>query len=49
MRNAIFAMVSWGPALFYIFIIDPDIDVKSLPVKFSDDLKVCEVPNNGGK
>lgn len=29
MRNAIFAIVSWGPALLYIFIIDPDIDVKS--------------------
>lgn len=47
MRYAIFAMVSWGLGLLYIFIIDIDIDVKSLLVKFSDELKVCQVTNNG--
>lgn len=49
MRDAVFAMVSWGPGLLYIFIIDPDTDVKSLLVKSSEDLKVCEVANNRDK
>lgn len=44
--------LQWSPGghgCFIFFVIDPDINVKSLLVKFSDDIKVCEVANNGDK